>query len=254
MYANINDLKSMMVFFKKYLHGGGLDTTWVHGERDVYKFHFVNGDVWTGIDAGVFEQWAQNLKSSGLLNVFACDMPDNYYAYEIKIYCALPERPVTWSLERNLNAGNADFPEKYYLSKYTETVLPPDAPAPYIPNPAAKLEAAVAEYLRLVQNVVKYDAYSANATYFTKPLGQILDALYGRITFPPYGMWEMDLALSSPTDTRLYHAHMYTNWFLSDINGKNENVPYNLFEVCEEAGQELRLQGGRALLYVLNHL
>lgn len=253
MYAGINNLKSMMVFFKKYLHGGGLDITWLHGDMDVYKFRFANGDVWTGIDADIFERWALCLKNDGLMNVFAYDITEAY-GNEAKIYCALPERPVTWTMERNLNAGNAAYPEKYYISEYTESVLPPDASAPFVADPTEKLEAAVGEYLRLVKNVVKHDAYSADASYFTKPLLQILDALHGRITFPPYGMWQNNLALSSAKDTRLYHAHMYTNWFLNDINGKNENVPYNLFEVCENAGRELRLQGDRALLYVLNHL
>ena len=185
MYAGINDIKAIMVFLKKYLHGREIDTQLIYSDYNVYWFEFADGEMWTAANAGIFERWARELKSRGLMNVFAYDMPDGCYGYEPRIYCAFTDTPRAWEVACNLNADGHGHPEKRYFSEYTETVLAPDTPAPYIADPAAKLERAVAEYIQLVNNVVKYDRYSAGPDYFIRQLQAITDNLHGSAKAPP---------------------------------------------------------------------
>lgn len=251
MYAGLNDLKALMLFLKKYAHGGELNTSLIYGGQDLYRFNFADGRSMEGISEEIFEDWAHGLKSNGLINVFAYDLPDTYYDYEVRVYCAFDATPTTWRLERNLNAGSDRHPDKRYFSEYTETVLPPDTAAPHIADPTEKLAQAVNEYIRLVTDVVRYDAYSAGPDYLTRQLQAIYDNLYDKPNAANY--LTIDLIPTSIKDRNLYRAYIYAQSFLGDINGKNENVPFDLFEVCENAGRELCLQSARALLYVLNH-
>lgn len=249
MYARIYNLRTTIPFLKTYLLSGRLHTEWEESPYDSYRFNFADGESLHDDDVWVFARWAQKLAADGLRDVLVQDIYDRDVR-EVAFYAVYDDHITKWRLTKNLNEGREPYPDRYYVSDYTETILQENTAPPHIPDPTPRLLAALDAFGLKVRDVrFRSDFYQH--TYFKNEFREIKDCLAQTVLTPAY---EGDfLRFNALKPQNLHNAAMKIWHFCGNLNGKNENLPEEFFEKYADVREELELHGKRALLYALNH-
>lgn len=256
MYASPRELENIVFFLKDYLRGNNLDPSVPENEHHLVRFTFADGRQWRDHTGEVYIRWAHELKNRGLSSVVIADI-DRDTQYEQEFYCIHADFCSLWrievnSLEQTEDIGKEDWCGKRYLCEYKEQKLPQEAAPGEFSNPSGALLGTVAKIREIaLADKLRYYDYCGGPEHILEPLARVesafADAAKPFVVNPP------EIISRAPRHAQnLYMAVAAATWFDQMMDSRNENLPANLFKVCDDVFSEFRFQTSRVFRYMLN--
>lgn len=257
MYASIMDLEAVVLFLKEYLRNGTSDVHSMDNPYRVFRFTFADGEQWNSEEAEIHIVWAQKLCKAKILDVSVPDI-DQDTQYQQGFYCLFPDFTALWTLKVFEKAAPeliVSDPDKRYLCEYSEERLPLGFVCDEIFDPSIKLMDAVQMIEKIaLGKSLRYNDFCGGPEHITDRLNAIDAAFRNGAECFRSERYPRLVASAPPNVRNLYAAADSARWFLNAMDTRNENLPGNLYDVCGNAFDELRLQMNRAYRYVLKQL